>query len=115
MQKPGKLNLVMYQGATWNYELVWTIGGTAINLTDYQARMQVRPSYDSPKVVLSLDDTDGITLGGTAGNIYLEYSATNTAGVARGQYVYDLELESDTGEVTRLVEGLFEVSPEVTR
>jgi len=115
MLKPGKLNLTMYQGASWDYELTWTAGGTAVNLTDYSARMQVRPSYDSSNILFSISDEAGITLGGTAGTIYLEASATQTAGVPRGQYVYDLELESQAGQVTRLVEGLFEVSPEVTR
>jgi len=117
MQTPGKLNLVAYQGASWDYTLTWLAGGTPVNLTGYQARMQVRESYDASTPILSLTAGTGITLGGTAGTIYLEASATTTAafdGVPNKQYIYDLELEN-AGIETRLVEGTFTVNPEVTR
>jgi hypothetical protein len=77
--------------------------------------MQVRDSYDSHTAVLSLTSGSGITLGGTAGSIILEATATTTAGVPSGQYVYDLELVTGGGYVTRLLEGNFTVDPEVTR
>jgi hypothetical protein len=77
--------------------------------------MQVRDSYDSHTAVLNLTSGSGITLGGTAGSIILEATATTTAGVPSGQYVYDLELVTGGGYVTRLLEGNFTVDPEVTR
>jgi hypothetical protein len=77
--------------------------------------MQVRETYDSSLPVLSLTSGTGITLGGTAGSIILEATATTTAGVPSGQYVYDLELVTSGGYVTRLLEGNFTVDPEVTR
>ena len=117
MQTPGKLDLVAYQGASWDYTLTWLAGGTPVNLTAYTARMQVRETFDSTGTILSLTSGTGITLGGTAGTIYLEASATTTAGfdgTPNKQFVYDLELES-AGVVTRLVEGTFTINPEVTR
>jgi hypothetical protein len=54
-------------------------------------------------------------LGGTAGTIALAAVATATAGLTAGQYVYDLEMVSGAGYVTRLVEGNFVVYAEVTR
>jgi hypothetical protein len=117
MQSPGKLDLVAYQGASWDYTLTWNTGGTPVNLTSYTARMQVRETYDSTGTILSLTSGTGITLGGTAGTIYLEASATTTAGfdgTPNKQFLYDLELES-AGVVTRLVEGTFTINPEVTR
>lgn len=124
MQAPGTLNLTMYQGASWDYQLTWTTtSGTVtspVNLTGYSARMQVRDGHNADSTILSLTSGSGITLGGTAGTIYLEASATTTAGVAASAspntvYVYDLELISGAGYVTRLVEGNFYVDPEVTR
>jgi len=117
VQTPGKLNLVAYQGASWDYTLTWLAGGSAVDLTGYDARMQVRESYDSEHVILDLVAGTGITLGGTAGTIYLEADATTTAafdGVPNKQFIYDLELEN-AGVVTRLVEGTFTINPEVTR
>lgn len=124
MQAPAKLDLTMYQGASWDYTLTWTTtAGTVkspVNLTGYTARMQVRETQASTATILSLTSGSGITLGGTAGTIYLEASASTTAGVPasnspQDQYAYDLELVSGAGYVTRLVEGNFFVDPEVTR
>lgn len=118
MQSPGRLNLNCYQGATFDYTLTWQSGGSAVNLTGYSGRMQVRETYDSSSTIVSLTSGTGITLGGTAGTILLALSATQTAALdatPSGQYVYDLELVSGSGYVTRLVEGNFTIYPEVTR
>lgn len=118
MQTPGYLDLNCYQGANFDYTLTWQTGGTAVNLSGYSARMQVRDSYDAGTAIVSLTSGTGITLGGTAGSISLELSATQTAaldGTPNSQYIYDLELVSGAGYVTRLVEGRFYVYPEVTR
>lgn len=120
MQAPANLDLTVYQGASWDYSLTWNLSGTPVNLTGYSARMQIRPTYDSSTVVLGLTSGTGITLGGTAGTIYLEASAATTAGFAtentpQEQYVYDLELVSPAGVVTRLVQGRVFIDPEVTR
>lgn len=118
MQAPGWLDLVGYQGASFDYSLTWQTGGTPVDLSGYSARMQVRETVDSTAVVLSLTAGTGITLGGTAGTIFLEASAATMAAIdaqASNQFVYDLELVSGAGYVTRLLEGTFTVSPEVTR
>lgn len=115
MQAPGNLDLNMYQGANWDYELTWNTGGTPVNLTGYDARMQMRRSDDTALPVLSLSAGSGITLGGTAGTIYLETDAATTAGIDDGTFVYDLELIDGSGYVTRLVQGNIQVDAEVTR
>ena len=112
---PGILNLTFPQGATWDLSITWTdSAGDPIDVTDYSARMQVRQSYTSADAVLSLTNGSGITLGGTAGTIDVNVSATATAGVAALQYVYDLEVE-ESSVVTRVVQGSLTVTPEVTR
>jgi hypothetical protein len=115
MQAPGYLDLECWQGANFDYQLTWTVGGSAVNLTDYSSRMQVRQYADSTATVFSFVNGTGITLGGTAGTITLAAVATATSPVEAGQYVYDLELVSGAGYVTRLVEGSFVVYAEVSR
>lgn len=117
MQAPGRLDMSCYQGASWDYTLTWQTGGTPVNLSGYTGRMQVRDGYDGGSAIVSLVSGTGVTLGGTAGTILLELTAAQTAAIdatPSGQYVYDLELVSGA-TVTRLVEGTFIVSPEVTR
>ncbi|NBX24091.1 MAG: hypothetical protein EBR52_08320 [Microbacteriaceae bacterium] len=115
MQAPGYLDLDCWQGANFDYQLTWTVAGSAVNVTGYSARMQVRQYAESTATVLSLVNGTGITLGGTAGTIALSAVATATSAIEAGQYVYDLELVSGAGYVTRLVEGSFVVYAEVTR
>jgi hypothetical protein len=113
---PGLLNLTFSQGATWKLAMTYTDGaGAPINLTNYTARMQARPSYESDTTVLNLTNGTGITLGGTAGTIDLLVAATATAAIDADQYVYDLEVVSASSEVTRVVQGTLIVTPEVTR
>lgn len=115
MIAPAAHDITCYQGATFDYSLTYKTNGTAVNLTGYTARMQVRETYDSTGTVFSLTSGSGITLGGTAGTIELNISAADTAGAAHGQYAYDLELVSAGTTVTRLMEGYFFINPEVTR
>lgn len=116
MVSPGILNLTLPQGGTWEVSLTYKASnGTPVNLSGYTARMQVRSSYSSPTAVLSLTDTAGITLGGADGTVQIAVSATTSATIEAAQYVYDLEVVSGGGTVTRLVQGTFTVTPEVTR
>jgi hypothetical protein len=113
---PGLLNLTFSQGATWKLAMTYTNNnGEPIDLTNYTARMQVRLSYTSSTAVLSLTNSNGISLGGALGTIQLLVTATATAAIAADQYVYDLEIESTSGEVSRVVQGTLLVTPEVTR
>ena len=115
MIKPGTYNATCYQGATFDLNFTVKLAGTAIDLTGYTARMQVRESAEAGSAVLSLaTGGSGITLGGTAGSIAITAAATATAAVDGGAYVYDIELVSGS-VVTRILQGNFKVLPEVTR
>lgn len=110
------LNLTFPQGATWSFSLAWNDDdGDPINLTGYSAAMQVRQTYKSTTPVVSVSSGSGITLGGALGTVAVQVSATTTDDIKAGRYVYDLELTSAGGEVTRLIEGTLTVTPEVTR
>ncbi len=112
----GTLNFTIEQGATFNLLLTWEIDGTPVNITNWTARLAARVDVEDSEVILSLTTSNGgITLGGAAGTISLNQTATQTALLPAGTYVYDLELVSAVGAVTRLVQGELNISPEVTR
>jgi hypothetical protein len=119
MQQPGQLNLVMYQGATWDYTFTWEVEGDdgygPIDVTGYAARLQARSSITAPTATITLSDGSGITLGGATGTIAIAMAADDTSAIPAGRYVYDLELESQDESVTRLLEGQLNVRPEITR
>ncbi len=114
MINPGTYNITCPQGATWDKTFTVTIGGTALNLTGYTAAMQVRESVGSTATLVNLTNGSGITLGGTAGTIGVTISSTASAAISAGSYSYDLELNSGS-TITRLLEGAFNVTGNVTR
>lgn len=105
------------QGATLVKPIVWKdSAGTAINLTGYSAKMQIRKSAASDEVLLELSTTNGrITLGTTNGTITLIFSPATTSALTWSRGKYDLELTSGSGDVTRLLEGEITVSKEITK
>ena len=110
MHTPGKLNITCYQGATFDKKLVWRIDGEPVDLTTYTAAMQVRKTHPPEEYTFEFGE---ITLN-NEGEILIEATADETANIPAREYVYDLELTN--GEtVTRLIEGVFLVTPEVTR
>ena len=111
----GYHDVVIEQGATFSLSLTYKDStGAAINLTGFTARSKFKTSY-SGTVVANLTSSSGITLGGAAGTIVLTISATDTAAItAPSSGVYDLEIVSSGGVVTRLLEGKYNVTPEVT-
>lgn len=110
-------NFVIPAGASWSQLINWKTGTppVAVNTTNFSARMQLRASHSSAAVAVELTAANSrITLTNT-GNITLSLSPTVTSAIAAGKYVYDLEMISSGGQVTRLLEGTITVTPEVTR
>lgn len=109
--------LTIAQGETMRLRFSLRENGVAVDLSNYTARMQIRAAYDSATTLLALaTGGSGIVIDGTAGRVTIEASATQTAALpAPAAAVYDIELESPTGEVTRQLEGVARITPEVSR
>ena len=124
----GRYSFVIEQGATTNIQINWTdSSGSAIDLTGYQARMQIRPGVESSDVFLSLSSSlqgacnTGINLSGSngitplqSGSLAIYISAYSSSLLNFNEAYYDLELEKGC-EVTRLLEGKVKLSKNVTR
>ena len=110
-------DLTIPAGATYSQTIHWkTVSPAAfVNTTNFTARMQLRTSYSAASASLELTTANSRISLTNAGVITLSLTATETAALAAGRYVYDLEMVSSGGLVTRLLEGVATVSPEVTR
>lgn len=86
------------------------------DLTNYSARMQVRRTISSATEMISLDsDGNGIEITSEEdGEITITMTSTQTASLT-SDGVYDLEIISPDIFVTRILQGEFRLSLEVTR
>ena len=117
-------DICIFQGATFSQTLYWEVGNppAPVNLTGYTAKLQVRSSHKSKVVILELSTSNGrITLGTggdmTTGAINLSISATDTAQLSicdDAKPVYDLEM-TNSGVVSRILQGNVIIAPEVTK
>ena len=113
----GTYNFASEQGATLERIITYRdSAGALVNLTSYTARMQIRVAVETATFILELTTANGgITLGGALGTSSILISDTVMSSIPAATYVYDLEIVSPSGKVTRLVEGKFAVKAEVTR
>ena len=109
----GTYNFTLEQGSTFSRQITVQEDGTALNLTGYTARMQMRSTHDSSTIALTYTST--IASPASNGIVNLSATASQSAAIEEGIYVYDLEIESSGGVVTRLMEGKVTVTPDVTR
>jgi len=105
-------NLFIDQGTDFSVTVdVTDTDGSVLDLDGYSASAQIRKTYTSS----SVSATFGTSISASNGQVTLTLSDTVTAGLSAGRYVYDLNIESSGGQVTRVVEGQAIVTPGVTR
>lgn len=125
-------NLTIRQGETWSWTYtVRDASGALVNLTGYTARMSVKRSYDADADVFLSTGADAnggtIVLGGAAGTVALSMTDEQTDAMEETSwwfapddlarcidFIYDLELVSALGAVTRLLEGIVTFHRSVT-
>jgi hypothetical protein len=115
-----KLNLTIEQGATYRHKFQLLQGDTDLpmDLTGIVAlRMQIRTTLAAPTVVAEITlDNGRITIANPPdGWVELCITATETAEFDFDKAVYDLELVTANGDVTRLLQGQVTLSREATR
>jgi len=106
-----KANITIDQGTTFSTTITLADeDNVLIDLTGYTANSQIRKHYSS-----SNSQPFSITLGGIQGTITMSLTSNQTSNLTAGRYVYDVELTSSSNVVSRIVEGIVTVTPEVTR
>jgi len=129
----GKYNFTIEQGSTVDFAVQYkNPSNLPIDLTGYQARMQLRPVVGSEEVYLTLSSSlgpcgTGLNFSGsggpnaflspTEGNIGVYISATSSSQLTFNSAYYDLEIATGSEgcvTVTRLLEGNVKLSPNIT-
>jgi len=126
----GKYNFTIEQGTTVDFEIAYTdSNGDPIDLTGYNARMQLRPTAGSETLYLTLSSSlgpcgTGLNMSGsgglnppTSGTIGIYISSVSSSQLDFASAQYDLEIASGSNDcvvVTRLLEGSVRLSKNVT-
>lgn len=106
-----KANIIIDQGTTFSTVINLTDdNGDPIDLTGYTGDAEMRKHFTS-----SNSQSFSVTLGGNSGTISLGLTASQTANLTAGRYVYDVEITSSSNVISRIVEGIVTITPEVTR
>ena len=105
-------NLTIDQGATFTSDVtVKDAQGNAFNLTGYTASAKLAKGFASTRTRTNM--TTSIATDATTGVVTLSLTATETSALDAERYVYDLEITSGA-TVTRVIEGIITVRPQVT-
>jgi hypothetical protein len=106
-----KANLVIDQGSTYSVNLDLTDeNGDILDLTGYVANSQIRKWYTSSNPAATFTTSINVA----SGELTLSLSANQTSNLVAGRYVYDVEIDQN-GIVSRIVEGIVTVTPQVTK
>lgn len=106
-----KGNLVIDQGTDFSALIeVDQPDGQDFPLSGYTVAAQMRKNYASST---AYDFTATISVGNA--EIEIKMANTLTSIIEPGRYLYDVEITSPAGEVTRVVEGIVTVTPGITR
>lgn len=109
-----RANLIIEQGATFSSDVtVKDSNGNAFDLTGYSASAKMALGYASTRTRVTITTT--IDNDPTTGIISLSLTPDQTGNLeAPARYVYDVEiLKASDSSVTRVIEGIITVNPNV--
>jgi hypothetical protein len=117
LTRAATVNLVIEQGTDFSHTVsLQNSDGTVFVLTGYSAKMQIRPNLGSATLHLELSTANGrIVPNALAGQLTLSLSNAVTSALTFRSAVYDLEITSGAGVVTRVMQGNVTLSLEVTQ
>lgn len=105
-----KANIVIDQGTDFSTSITVTDdNGDTVDLSTYTGAAQMRKHYTSSNSTAFTVTTSG------AGVVTLSMNSAISSNLTPGRYVYDCELTDSSNTVSRLVEGIVTVTPQVTR
>jgi hypothetical protein len=108
------VELVVDQGTTFNNVINITddVTNAAVNIANYSFESQVRRSYYSANITANIICT---VTNASNGEVTMSISASNTANIKPGRYVFDVKSTNGDNIVDRILEGIITINPSVTK
>ena len=110
----GYIELYLDQGADFENTITLSddTSNSSINISGYSFSAQARRSPYSRNVPANIICT---TVNAANGTVLMSISAANTANMKAGHHVFDVTSTDNFGSKERVLEGIIEVSPRVSR
>lgn len=109
-----KVNLVIDQGTDFSTSIDLTDDdGTPTDLTNYTGAAKIKKHYTS-----STSYSFDVTISAGQGKVTIVANNEVTSSIPHGRYVYDLELTNNNVSpvtISRIMEGIVTITPEVTK
>jgi hypothetical protein len=107
-----KASIVIQQGSDFQTTINFTDDNDdVVDLTGYSGSAQLRKHYTS-----STSYPFVVTVSPSLGTVTLAMNYANTSNIPAGRYVFDCELtDTVSNTISRVVEGVATVTPQVTR
>jgi hypothetical protein len=109
--RPGKLDIQIWRNDTWQQVFTLLADTTPISLVGATVYIQVRKGCGGT-LALTLTNGSGVTIGGASNN---QITVNKLVDIAKGNYVYDLQVTFSGGVVKTYLEGDFIVYDDVTK
>jgi len=110
--RPGVNDIQIWRNDTWRQTFVLTQNSVAINLTGATITIQVRKGCDGVLALTASTGGGGVTIGGVGNN---EITVDKLVNIAKGKYLYDINVVFSSGYVRTYLEGDFIVYEDVTK
>ncbi len=109
----GYQELFIEQGADFSTSITLDdADNVSFNLTGYIAKSQIKKSYYSSSITAQFTITIPTPADGV---LNMALNSANTANIAPGRYVYDVVIKNPSNQVTRVLEGIVNIVPQVTK
>ena len=108
------VELYMDQGASFTNTLTITddVTNAPVNISGYTLTSQMRRSYYSANATANITCT---IVSANTGNVQMSMTPANTALIKAGRYLFDVETTDTNNYVVRILEGIINVTPGITR
>ena len=106
------VHMSIFQGKSLNFEVIWG-GNSPVDVTGYQAALQIRDRKD--RLMLELSTANGkISVGSADGKLNFSGNETETRLIDRVG-TWELELTAPNGDVYRALSGIVTPVGEITQ
>jgi hypothetical protein len=107
------LELYCDQGTDFSFTMdITNDDGTAVNVANYTFTSSIRKSYYSSRVTANMTVN---VLSTANGNLAISMNSATTSNIKAGRYLYDVKMKNASNTVTRVVEGIITVYPQITK